>query len=57
MRVLVTGACGFVAEYLIKHLQECGDQVVGAVFAKKPSECNFEAYALDIKDAEACARE
>src|SRR5262249_49634605 len=29
MRALVTGASGFVGPYLVAHLRECGDDVVG----------------------------
>lgn len=29
MKALVTGACGFVGGYLIRHLLECNDEVIG----------------------------
>lgn len=55
MRALVTGACGFVGRYLIEHLQECGDEVLGSVHQETVI-TNFPKVQLDVRDQSACER-
>ncbi|MBN8547695.1 MAG: GDP-mannose 4,6-dehydratase [Deltaproteobacteria bacterium] len=55
MRALVTGACGFVGGYLVRHLLECGDEVCGTYLGAKRG-FNCKEVALDISDAEQCRK-
>lgn len=57
MRVLVTGACGFVGGHLIEHLRGCGDAVRGTVLptlAHRTFPCPVEP--LDVTDGAECHR-
>jgi GDP-4-dehydro-6-deoxy-D-mannose reductase len=48
MRALVIGAGGFVGGYLVDHLRECGDEVVGTTNLSTPIEGDCESHFLDI---------
>lgn len=48
MRVLVTGAGGFVGHYLVAHLQACGDEVLAT------DATSDRATPLDVSDPECC---
>lgn len=57
MKALVTGACGFVGAYLIKHLLQCGDTVCGTFLGdivEKVPGCQYEK--LDILNFEECSK-
>lgn len=59
MRVLVTGACGFVGGYLLQHLVESGDEVVGTFLVKPPPRHSswslpVERVNLDVTDPHGC---
>ncbi|NDC37727.1 MAG: NAD(P)-dependent oxidoreductase, partial [Proteobacteria bacterium] len=59
MRALVTGACGFVGGYLLRHLVQSGDEVVGTFLAKPPPahpswELPIERVSLDVTDPYGC---
>ena len=57
MKVLVTGACGFVGGYLIRHLLESGDTVLGGALGEivdKVPDCTYEK--LDVCNSEECSR-
>jgi GDP-4-dehydro-6-deoxy-D-mannose reductase len=64
MRVLVTGANGFVGRHLVRHLADCGDAVLGIDLegcSYDPSVISKDGeiggtVALDILDAEKCGR-
>jgi GDP-4-dehydro-6-deoxy-D-mannose reductase len=61
MRCLVTGACGFVGGYLMRHLADSGDAVLGTLnpsLAKTADSGRFpfESRELDISDPQACAK-
>lgn len=56
MRVLVTGACGFVGGYLIEHLRECGDEVLAGVIDSVQKKLPCETVKFDVTDMEACGR-
>jgi GDP-4-dehydro-6-deoxy-D-mannose reductase len=61
MKALVTGAGGFVGQYLVEHLLECGDEVVGADLRAGSRQIDlgrgsFEFQELNVCDAEACGR-
>jgi len=43
MRALITGASGFVGAHLVRHLLECGDDVVATYFPQPP-----DAYVLGM---------
>jgi GDP-4-dehydro-6-deoxy-D-mannose reductase len=52
MRALVTGACGFVGGYLLKHLVACGDEVLGTVLPEAAGRAfPFPTAALDVTDS------
>lgn len=53
MRILVTGAGGFVGSRLTQFLIERGDEVAGTVFDSDHSEVPFEAFRVDVEDAAA----
>jgi len=55
MRALVTGACGFVAPHLIKHLQSIGDEV-GGTYRNARNTNPANAYVLDLFDRESVLR-
>ncbi len=48
MRALVTGAGGFVGRYLVDHLRECGDDVVGTTNLAPRGEGREAFQPLDI---------
>ena len=59
MRVLVTGACGFVGGYLLKHLVQSGDDVVGTFLGSPHSShpswsLPVERVTLDLTDQHGC---
>lgn len=59
MRVLVTGACGFVGGYLLRHLVASGDQVTGTFLNDPPPshpswQLPVDRVTLDVTDANAC---
>lgn len=56
MRALVTGACGFVGQYLARHLVANGDQVLGTVMTADVSALSYETTVLDVADSNACSR-
>lgn len=53
MRVLVTGACGFVGRHLARRLRESGDEVVGTWWPEPPVDppAGVELIAADVEDA------
>lgn len=56
MRILVTGAGGFIGHHLVRKLKSLGHFVIGADI-KKPEWCKSEAdrfYFGDLRDAECC---
>ena len=53
MRALVIGAGGFVGGYLVNHLRDCGDEVLGTTNSDSPVEGCAESLALDITDGPA----
>lgn len=57
MRVLVTGACGFVGQHLAAHLVACGDTVLGTVFSEAAQHNNrgYETAVLDVTSYKACS--
>ncbi|MCB0310076.1 MAG: GDP-mannose 4,6-dehydratase [Bdellovibrionales bacterium] len=54
MRVLVTGAFGFGGGFLVPHLIEAGDNVLGTYVEKSISDPVCESRYLDICDLDAC---
>jgi GDP-4-dehydro-6-deoxy-D-mannose reductase len=48
MRALVIGAGGFVGGYLVNHLRECGDEVVGTTNLSPRAESTESFHHLDI---------
>jgi GDP-4-dehydro-6-deoxy-D-mannose reductase len=58
MRALVTGAGGFVGQYLVQHLQACGDEVLGTYVEDTlpaplwPRTCRMER--LDVCEVKDC---
>ncbi len=55
MRALVTGACGFAGSYLVRHLREAGDAVVGTCLRLQEGDsADCERRALDICDEAQC---
>jgi GDP-4-dehydro-6-deoxy-D-mannose reductase len=60
MRALVSGACGFAGSFLIPHLLEQGDQVVGTFISEESidrsplAQLRFEKVVLDITNPAAC---
>lgn len=57
MRVLVTGADGFVAGHLVPYLRGAGHEVVGgALDASAAAALGVDVRPLDVTDAEACVR-
>lgn len=53
MRALVTGACGFVGGYLVRHLLESGDDVCGTyLLAQRGHSC--KEVALNVSDPQQC---
>ncbi|MBP7274784.1 MAG: GDP-mannose 4,6-dehydratase [Kiritimatiellae bacterium] len=52
MRVLITGAGGFVGTHMARHLRECGDIPLAFALPGEPVSTDFEAsFAGDIADA------
>lgn len=56
MRALITGACGFVGKYLISHLLEHGDQVLGTVSHEKLLDSSFACKVLDVTNRDQCSK-
>ncbi|NLF24793.1 MAG: NAD-dependent epimerase/dehydratase family protein [Deltaproteobacteria bacterium] len=58
MRALVTGAGGFVGQHLVRHLLECGDEVMGVDMRAAPEliDTEYTFRELNVCDGEACAR-
>jgi GDP-4-dehydro-6-deoxy-D-mannose reductase len=54
VKVLVTGAGGFVGRHLTAHLRDCGDEVVAVDRAAPAAACGCDC--LDVADAEAVDR-
>ncbi len=54
MRALVTGACGFVGGYLVRHLVESGDDVSATVLLHPLDLPKVRSESLDVCNAEAC---
>ena len=54
MRALVTGACGFVGGYLVRHLAESGDKVCATMLATTLKLPAVESKVLDVCDSAAC---
>ncbi len=55
MRALVTGACGFVGSYLVRHLSACGDTVFGTclnVESERGGDCEY--HTLNLLDEAQC---
>src|SRR5690349_12597018 len=56
MRVLVTGAAGFIGSHIASAMQEAGHEVRGldsltpAVHRGRPSDCDFELVVGDVRD-------
>ena len=53
MRALVIGAGGFVGQYLLRHLLDQGDFVIATTNTGTGGLDGYEAYDLDITDAQA----
>ncbi len=53
MRVLITGACGFVGRHLARRLCAAGDEVVGTWWPQPPADppAGVELIAADVEDA------
>jgi GDP-4-dehydro-6-deoxy-D-mannose reductase len=49
MKALVTGACGFVAPHLIRHLSAMGDEVAG-IYRNARSAMLSNSYVMDLLD-------
>jgi GDP-4-dehydro-6-deoxy-D-mannose reductase len=56
MRVLVTGASGFLGPYLIGHLEERGDQVCALCLEPGPVPPGTAFVSADVRDREAMVR-
>lgn len=56
MRILVTGATGFVGTRLTRYLRDRGDEVAGTFVGDAPAEPAFEPFAADIVDGAALSR-
>ena len=44
MKALVTGAAGFVGRHLIRHLEACGDEVIGVDRADGPDLLDADGF-------------
>ena len=51
MRALVTGACGFVGDFLARYLIEMGDEVLGTRLSEPVADAPYSTVTLDITDA------
>jgi GDP-4-dehydro-6-deoxy-D-mannose reductase len=53
VRVLITGACGFVGRHLVRRLHEAGDEVAGTWWPKPPADppAGVELIEADVEDA------
>lgn len=53
MRVLITGACGFVGRHLVRRLRAAGDEVVGTWWPEPPADppAGVELIDVDVEDA------
>lgn len=56
MKLLVTGASGFVGTRLAGYLMSRGDQVVGTYAGEHPGLAGMELHAVDVLDAGSTAR-
>lgn len=57
MKALVTGACGFVGRYLIRHLIDNGDVVLGGHLVDNFPRIHDALYQkLDVRNFEECSR-
>lgn len=52
-RVLVTGACGFVARFLLEALRQRGDEAVGVDIAPRPTNAVDRYYSCDLLESNA----
>ena len=53
LRVLVTGAGGFVGRHLVRHLAEAGDRVAGTYWPEPLELPGVDLHEADIRDSEA----
>lgn len=56
MKSLVTGAYGFVGNYLCKHLLSCGDVVIGTHMEATAPHPNIDGVQLDITNYNQCLK-
>ncbi|MCX7718066.1 MAG: SDR family oxidoreductase [Candidatus Sumerlaeaceae bacterium] len=54
MRLLVTGASGYLGWHLVRYLAACGHQVLGCWASREVRFPDAESARLDVRDADAC---